>query len=111
MDIHQSIQIPDNIARYIGKRTAPEHDGHTLINITCGVGFEPFGLASETWESVWMLELPLILHHWRSTKGWRLGSNLSRSDCMYFAGKTLEEVLVKADHFLSEMAEEGLAID
>jgi hypothetical protein len=111
MDIHRNIQIPDHVAKYIGKRTAPLHDGLTLINITCGVGFEPHGLASETWESFWKLELPLVSHHWRSTTGWRLGSNLSKSNCMYFTGRTLEEVLAKADRFLSEMAEEGLAVD
>ena len=70
-----------------------------FIYITCGQEFEPWGLATETWETVWSLTLCQVPIHWKSVNGLVLGyTNLP----MRFSGKTLNSIIGQAVLFLEE---------
>jgi len=78
---------------------APVDEGRKFIVVSCGVGFEPHGRASETWEIYWTLVLPQIPYHWKSTNGWRRGST---KEPISFKGRTFDDVVSKAKAFLRE---------
>ncbi len=80
-------------------KAGPDTDGKEFIRISCQVGFEPHGRASETWEVVWFLTLPQIPHHWKSLSGWRRGTTDAP---IQFKGRGPVEVIARATAFLNE---------
>ena len=68
--------------------------------------FEPFGRATETWETVWYLDLPHVPYHWYSTSGWRLGT---AGRGMHFSGHTEEQAQAQAAAFLTWWFAQGKA--
>jgi hypothetical protein len=58
------------------------HMDAKLLNLTCNSEFEPHGKATETWEVVWRIELPIYQ--------------------VRFADKTYDLVIQKAINFLKE---------
>lgn len=78
---------------------SPRAEEEKFVEITCQVGFEPHGRASEDWEVFWVLTLPQVARHWKSTSGWRKGA---AGWPMSFKGRTLEDVLLQAIAFLQE---------
>ena len=85
----------------------PRTDGKDFVQISCHVDFEPHGIASETWEVIWFLQLPQIPHHWPSTTGWRKGTT---DKPISFSGRTLSEVIIKATVFLKETKQQGVKV-
>ena len=85
----------------------PDTDGKVFIRLSCQVDFEPHGRASETWEVEWVLTLPQIPHHWRSTAGWRKGTTDAP---IRFQGRTATNVIARAISFLEEAAAEELVL-
>ena len=76
-----------------------------LIMITFGHQFEPFGRASETWESVWSVELPYVHAMYRlSDNIWR--KTESDIPAMFF-GKELSTALNLAVRFMIEAKPEA----
>lgn len=71
-----------------------------FIKITGSYKFEPHGKASETWEEIWTLELPLIPAHWKNTNKEWIKCNTDSSQT--FTGRTHDEVFKKAVSFLLE---------
>lgn len=67
------------------------------IRIRCFSEFEPHGRASETWEEVWVIELPYCQYFWKSTIGFKKGKEGLHAS---FKGKTFEEVEKRAIEFL-----------
>lgn len=94
----------DELQKLLNIRTGPKTDGKEFINVSCNVGFEPHGRASEDWDVYWALTLPQIQNHWKSTNGWR--------PCKYstlpmsFKGKSFDEVVNKAKKFVLEINNE-----
>ena len=82
---------------------SPANDGKEFIKVSCGVGFEPHGRASETWEIYWKLELPEIPLYWKSTKGWKKHDG---SRYMIFYGRTFDIVVARAVKFIKTLAQE-----
>jgi len=80
-------------------RISPAEPGTTgnLFVLEYKCGFEPNGLASETWENYWVLRFPQIPAFWKSTKDWvRCINGLE----MEFKGETMRSVAMKAIEFL-----------
>ena len=95
--------IVDELLKSLGIICAPENQDKKFIQITCGVGFEPHGRASETWELWWKLTLPQVPHHWRSTTRWRVGTT---EKPIQFTGETFDQVVSQAIEFLTELRKE-----
>jgi len=89
----------DELLRLLNISCAPGTDEKEFIRVSCCVGFEPHGIASETWEIFWKLELPQIPYHWKSTAGWRRGAT---DKPMTFSGRTFENIVQRAIVFLRE---------
>jgi hypothetical protein len=80
-------------------RISPAEPGTTgnLFVLEYKCGFEPNGLASETWENYWVLRLPQIPAFWKSTNGWvRFMNGLE----MEFKGERMRDVAIQAVDFL-----------
>lgn len=90
----------EELQRLLKIRTGPDADGKEFINVSCNVGFEPHGKASEDWDVYWTLTLPQIQSYWKSTDGWKPRENSFLP--MSFKGKTFDEVVNKAKNFLRE---------
>lgn len=90
----------EELQRLLKIKTGPAVDGKEFINVSCGVAFEPHGKASEDWEIYWILTLPQIHGHWKSTDGWKARANPHLP--MSFKGRTFDEVVNKAKIFLTE---------
>lgn len=94
----------EELQRLLKIRTGPNTDGKEFINVSCNVGFEPHGKASEDWDVYWTLVLPQIQSYWKSINGWK-GREYSFLP-MSFKGKTFDEVVDKAKNFLKELNDE-----
>jgi hypothetical protein len=97
----------ERLAALLGARGSPEASDKIFIHLEGQVAFEPFGVASESWEVVWVLTLPQVRAGWKSTAGWKqcLGGMMS------FSGRTTKEVLAKAIAFVSEVNLEDFRIE
>lgn len=94
------VDLLDELRRLIGS-PGPGLDGQTFIQLTCTCDFEPHGRASETWEMVWTLEIPLVQHHWRNVRDeWIRGSNNAP---MRFRGRYPYDVIREAIEFMKEL--------
>ena len=90
----------DELLKLLKISCAPNTDGKEFINISCKVGFEPHGRASETWEIYWVLRFPQISRHVKFTSGWEPIKNKELP--MVFKERTYNEVIQKAINFLKE---------
>lgn len=96
----KSVTPLEKLRRLVGV-PGPGFEGQTYLSLTCTCDFEPHGRASETWEMVWILELPLTQHHWKNTQGkWVRGSNNAPKR---FTGRYAEDVIQEAITFLEEL--------
>lgn len=84
----------------VGKKLSPLYQGVSFFVIECRCEFEPFGRASETWEEIWRVTLPLYPWMWKNTNNeWVVGSG---NQSMYFEGKNLDVTVSRAISFLRE---------
>jgi hypothetical protein len=97
MDYRQEMIV--ELMGLLKPKVAPLGEGE-WFKLICGVGFEPHGRASETWEVYWQIELPKTPWYWKSTNGWVKGNPNVH---MKFHEKTLEGALAKALTFLQEV--------
>ena len=90
----------DELLKLLKISCDPNTAGKEFINISCKVGFEPHGRASETWEIYRILTLPQIPQYVKFTDGWK---KLESCDLpMRFQGRTYDKVIQKAIIFLKE---------
>jgi len=84
-----------------GSILSPRFHNETIVDIKLCCEFEPHGRASETWEWIWHLDLKHQSPHWKSTDGYRkcTGNGVKQR----FSGKTLDEVVKEANHFLASV--------
>lgn len=67
-----------------------------LLTLRAYCDFEPWGFASENWDLVWEVSLPLCGGYWQSTTGWRKGKFTG----MEFKAETIETAIDKCRLFL-----------
>ena len=84
----------------VQRKLSPKYHGKDIIRIRCYVDFEGHGIASETWEEHWELELPFEQYYWMSTTGWKPGKEGVKQS---FHGKTFGSVTRQAVAFLDEV--------
>lgn len=86
------------------KYAYPTMQGQQVIEVTCGIDFEPHGRASENWEVVWKIYLTQIHAHWKMTDGpdgeTRYGRCNEGVGCIKFQGRTLNEACIRAIPFM-----------
>lgn len=75
----------------------PGSHGERFIVLQCYCDFEGHGIASETWEEHWSLELPQMQYFWRGTKGWHRGND---GVAPRFHGRSATEAISQAIEFL-----------
>lgn len=88
----------------VKQKAAPLYQDQTFFKIECRCEFEPFGRATEDWDIVWVLTLPLYPWMWKNTDNlWVLGKT---GRAMFFEADTLEKVIAKAIYFIREYREQ-----
>lgn len=95
------------LIRAHGISNSPMMDNREWYVLKKRCEFEPHGRASETWETIWYLELPWCNHYWRSTTGWRAGNPVVHA---VIKGRTLKVTLERAIAFLKETREQGIVL-
>lgn len=90
------------LARALGFGTiaGPVTHGKEVFRLSASVEFEPFGRATEAWDVVWTLTLPLVRRHTRMTDGWHVSPH---PDPMTFRGRDDGDCIVKALQFLRDI--------
>jgi hypothetical protein len=90
------------LARALGFGTiaGPVTDGKEIFRLSASVGFEPFGRASESWDVVWTLTLPLVRLHVRMVDGWHVSPHPVP---MTFTGRDDGECISRALQFLRDV--------
>ena len=87
----------DELRKLAGTGLGSIYEG-TIFTIECKYGFEPNGKASEDWEFYYILTLPRVCYHYKTTKGWK--ETTHKEICMNIKGPSLDEVIGRAIYFL-----------
>ena len=79
-----------------------------LFEILCGYEFEPHGVASESWDIIWRLNIHRIPHHWKNNKNeWVKGTTMNGIE---FEDRRADGVINKALSFLHEAEKQGIKL-
>jgi hypothetical protein len=85
---------------------SPRYQDKDLIVLKCRCGFEPHGKASETWEIIWLLQLPYVRGYWRTRDGWMPYDGPAK-----FSGRTAEQVINAALFMVRDMGDDLQGIE
>ena len=89
----------------IRSKIGPTYHSQDLFTVKVRCEFEPFGLASENWDEVWVVVLNTVPAHWMDANG--IHHKCTTDFPMQFKGHSYHEAVNTAKAWLKDFISKG----